>query len=372
MIAKSLRLHQFKNIPSANCEFSPRLNCFFGNNGMGKTNLLDALYYLSFTKSHLNINDSLAIQSGTDMTIVGGAYLSDIGNDEEIALSLKSDGARMSKTLKRNGKSYQAFKEHIGQFPLIIITPQDSQLIIGSPEERRRFLDQFLSQRSMDYMDALMQYKGFLAHRNAALKNGTSDPLTLEYIEAGMAASASLISRTRREFIETFAPLFDKYYEAISGGMDNVSLGYDPSISFDSESDFLDALNAVREKDRILGYTTVGVHRDDISMKLGEELIRKVGSQGQCKSFLIALKLAQFVHLKEKTEERPMLLLDDIFDKLDAERMERIINLVSEENFGQIFVTDTNRKHLDEIIDRKYDDYRLFAVNNGEVMLEKY
>lgn len=339
---------------------------------MGKTNLLDALYYLSFTKSHLNIQDSLAIHEGDDMSILGGKYRSDIGNDEEVVLSFRSEGQKIGKVLKRNGKSYQAFKQHIGQFPLIIITPQDSQLIVGGPEERRRFLDQFLSQRSVDYMEALMTYKGFLSHRNAALKAGNCDKYTLEYIEMGMAEAAVVITRTRKEFVDSFAPLFDEYYNAISGGRDDVALQYAPSVKFDTADQFISSLDQSREKDRVLGYTTGGTHRDDISMLLGSELIRKVGSQGQCKSFLIALKLAQFVHLKEKTSERPMLLLDDIFDKLDADRMERIINLVGASDFGQIFVTDTNRKHLDEIIDKKYDDYRLFAVHDGEVVLEKY
>lgn len=367
MIAQSLRLHCFKNISAADCFFSPKLNCFFGLNGMGKTNLLDALHYLSFTRSHLSIPDSLAVQEGADMAILEGKYLSDEGAVEEIVLSIAPP---KRKILKRNGKDYRRIAEHIGHLPLVIVSPQDYLLIQGTSSERRRFIDQFLCQQSAVYMDGLMRYNKALADRNALLKAERPDPSLLDVYEWQMAVEGAKIVAARQSFISYFVPLFFRHYRLISADSEQVSLAYRPSLSETSAESFAMALRDNRSRDLLLGYTSAGIHRDELEMNLGSRLIGKVGSQGQAKSFLISLKLAQYDHMQSVLTERPILLLDDIFDKLDSERVERIMSVVNQDSFGQIFITDTNRKHLDEMIAKQYDDYRLFVIHKGQVRTE--
>lgn len=363
MILERLHLVNFKSIASASCTFSPKVNCFIGLNGMGKTNLLDALHYLSFTKSHLSITDGLAVRRGQEAAVLEGVYASDHGDERQLLLQIRP-GHR--KVLRRNKKEYGRLAEHIGAFPLVIVSPQDYQLILGGSDERRRFLDRQLSQQDSVYLAALSKYQRILEQRNSLLKAQRADDSVLEVLDMQLEQVAPLIYERRELFIRAFIPLFQNYYEAISGGRDGVTLNYRSQLTA-TEGHCLEVLREARVRDRLLGYTSVGLHKDDLEMLLEGDLIRKVGSEGQRKTYLIALKFAEYTLLSEKNPERPILLLDDIFDKLDAERVERIIRLVGGSDFGQIFITDTNREHLDEIIEGWGQDYRLFQVQEGEV-----
>lgn len=359
MILSRLSIVNFKNIAQADLEFSPGLNCFLGNNGMGKTNLLDALYYLSFCKSSTLLADSQNIRHGEDFFMLQGFYTYD-DVCEEIYCGMKR---RQKKVFKRNKKEYSRLSDHIGLIPLVMISPADSELIQGGSEERRRFLDLVISQFDKAYLDKLIRYNKALMQRNTLLKQEISDPAMYEIWEEQMALAAADIYRARRRFLAEFIPVFQEFYETISGGREEVGLTY---VSHIERGDLRDLLAEVRSRDLILGYTSRGVHKDELEMTLGEYPMRRIGSQGQNKTFLIALKLAQFDYLNRNGHTVPLLLLDDVFDKLDAQRMERIISLVSQERFGQIFVTDTNREYLDAIVRRAGGDYRLFKVESGE------
>ena len=358
MILSRLSIVNFKNIAQADLVFSPGLNCFLGNNGMGKTNLLDALYYLSFCKSSTALPDSQSIRHGEDFFLLQGFYTSGEAS-EEIYCGMKR---RQKKVFKRNKKEYDRLSDHIGLIPLVMISPADAELIQGGSEERRRFLDQVISQFDKAYLDRLIRYNKALLQRNTLLKQEITDPALYEIWEEQMALAAADIYRARRAFLAEFIPVFQSFYETISGGGETVSLSY---VSHIERGDLRNLLAEVRERDLILGYTSRGVHKDELEMLLGEYPMKRIGSQGQNKTFLIALKLAQFDYLKRNGHTTPLLLLDDVFDKLDARRMERIISLVSQERFGQIFVTDTNREYLDAIVRRVGGDYRLFEVENG-------
>ena len=317
MILQRLHLLHFKSIASASCTFSPKVNCFIGLNGMGKTNLLDALHYLSFTKSHLSITDSLAVQYGQEAAVLDAVYRSDFGDERQLLLQIRP-GHR--KVLKRNKKEYPKLSDHIGAFPLVIVSPQDYQLILGGSDERRRFVDKQLSQQDSVYMAALAQYHRILEQRNVLLKSQRADDAVLEVLDLQLEQVSPLLYERRAAFVRDFIPLFQQYYTAISGGQDRVSLVYTSSLA-EYEGHCLELLREARQRDRLMGYTTMGLHKDDLQMLLGEELIRKVGSEGQNKTFLIALKFAQYALLSATNPERPLLLLDDIFDKLDAERV---------------------------------------------------
>lgn len=363
MILRRLHIVNFKSIAAASCTFSPKVNCLIGLNGMGKTNLLDALHYLSFTKSHLAITDSLAVRRGAEAAILEGSYESDQEDERQLLLQIRP-GQR--KVLKRNRKEYGRLSEHIGAFPLVIISPQDYQLILGGSEERRRFLDRQLGQQDSVYMAALTQYHKVLEQRNSLLKARSASDAVLEVLDLQLEQVAPIIFDRRARFIQDFVPLFQQYYSAISGEQEQVSLSYQSTLH-SSRGSLIDALRAARSIDLALGHSSVGLHRDDLLMQLEGELIRKVGSEGQRKTFLIALKFAQYTLLSRAQPERPLLLLDDLFDKLDAARVERIIRLVGGSDFGQIFITDTNRKYLDEIIQNWGEDYRLFEVQDGVI-----
>lgn len=363
MIIRQLNIINFKSIETASLSLSHKVNCFVGLNGMGKTNILDALHYLSLTKSHLGIHDNLAVRSGQDFAILEGVYQSDSQDERHLLLQI-SPGKR--KILKRNKKEYERLSEHIGAFPLVIISPYDSLLIQGGSEERRRFIDQQLSQEDATYLSVLTQYNKALAQRNALLKapKGATDTL-LDVIDMKMGQLAEYIYRRRSQFVADFVPHFQRYYSAISGGQEVVQLCYESQLSR-TDGDLYRLLVEVRERDRILGHTTRGVHRDDLQMLYQGEQMRRIGSQGQCKTYLISLKLAQY-HVLSLKGERPLLLLDDIFDKLDSERVGRIVSLVGGEDFGQIFITDTNREHLDSIVHTLGKEHRVFSVQHGVV-----
>ncbi|WP_329904896.1 DNA replication/repair protein RecF [Porphyromonas pogonae] len=363
MTIDQLHIINFKSIASAECSFSSKINCFVGLNGMGKTNFLDALHYLSFVRSHLGIPDTLAVRQGQEIAMLEGLYSSHNGDQRSVMLTLRPG---KKKILRRNQKEYTKLSEHIGQFPLVIISPQDYQLIQGGSDERRRFLDQLLSQQDASYMNALIQYNKNLVQRNSLLKNEHKDIALMEVIEMQMDRYGTMIASKRRQFIHEFIPIFNEYYAIISGGHERINLSYETQLTPDAPV-LMEQLRLSRPKDYILGYTTHGIHKDELLMTLNGELIRKVGSEGQNKSFLISLKLAQFAHLRKDNPEIPILLMDDIFDKLDSERVERIINLVGGNEFGQIFITDTNRKYLDEIIRKWSNDYKIFRIYNGDI-----
>ncbi len=346
MKLKQLHLINFKSIATASFDFSDKVNCFIGLNGMGKTNILDALHYLSFTKSHLGLKDSLAVRYEQEAAILDASYQTDNEDNLQILLQIK---AGQRKVLKRNKKEYDRLSQHIGQFPLVIVSPQDYQLILGTSKERQRFLDMQLSQQDPVYISALAQYNKALQQRNTLLKDGTSNASLMSILDEQMSRYARLIWERRRDFVEHFEPIFQNYYSAIAEEFLPIKLNYQSSLN-ESEGELLSILQRNLSKDRILGFTSEGIHKDDLTMMLGNERIKDVGSEGQKKTYLISLKLAQYRLLSHTTSEQPMLLLDDIFDKLDVERVKRIIELVGGQDFGQIFITDTNLKYLDEII----------------------
>jgi DNA replication and repair protein RecF len=340
---------------------SVKTNCFFGNNGMGKTNLLDAIYYLSFCKSHIHTPDSRLIRKGEDFCILQGMYDYN-GKEEDIFCAIRHN---QRKQFKRNKKEYERLSEHIGLLPLVMVSPADSDLIRGGSDERRRFVDMIISQYDKPYLNALIQYNKAVMQRNVLLREQRSDASLYEVFEMQMAAYGQQIYEQRKIFINALVPVFNAYHRLICDSGETVGLGYVSQL----DNDFMGMLKESRAKDRLLGYSSVGVHKDDMLMTLDEQLMRHTGSQGQNKTFLIALKLAQFSYMSSVGATKPILLLDDIFDKLDAERVEKITGLVSGDGFGQIFITDTNRKYLDRILEAIGQDYALFKVENGNVRL---
>ncbi len=359
MILNSISILNYRNIEEATLSFSPKVNCFTGNNGMGKTNMLDAIYYLSFSKSYLNNGDSLAMRNNTDFMMLQGSYLRR-GEYEDISLGLQR-GKR--KVLKRGGKEYQKLSQHIGLIPLVMISPQDWELIRGSGSERRRLIDQIISQSNSQYLTHLIRYNKSIESRNMLLKQGMSDPILLETIEMQISDAATIIHSARAKWIEDFTPIFHRYYNAIAQNSETVKLEYRSELN---NSQMQHILDNNRNKDIALSYTSQGIHRDDIELLLSDHPMRKIGSQGQCKTYTIALRLAQYDFLKQQSGLRPILLLDDIFDKLDSTRVKNIMKVVAREEFGQIFITDTNRTHLDEIIQEVGGDYRIYYVDNGK------
>lgn len=362
MQLNSISIVNYKNISEADLEFSPKINCFIGNNGMGKTNLLDAIYYLSFCKSHSNSIDSQNILHNADFFVIQGKY--QVGeNYEEIYCGMKR---RQKKQFKRNKKDYERLSDHIGLLPLVLVSPDDSSLINEGSDERRKFIDSVISQYNKNYLSELLHYNNALKQRNALLKLETpADTSLFEIWEEQMVAHGHYIYNKRKEFIEEFIPIFQNFYSFISSGNEQISLSY---LSQYDKYDVKKHIEETRQRDIILGYSTCGIHKDELEMQLDTYPIKRVGSQGQNKTYLISLKLAQFDFLKRIHKISPLLLLDDIFDKLDSERVKKIIELVSEDYFGQIFITDTNREHLDHILSQIDQPSSIFKVNNGSVL----
>ncbi len=359
MTIERISILNFKNIEQADLIFSPKMNCLFGNNGMGKTNLLDALFYLSFCKNHTNLTDSQLIMHDRDFSVLQAVYLFD-GVREEIYCGIKR---KQRKIFKKNKKEYERLSEHIGFLPLVMISPADSDLIQGGSEERRKFVDMVISQYDREYLHALIKYNKALLQRNSLLKETRpQDDSLFEIWEEQLVFHGRMIHQKRRVFVETFLPIFQEYHQTICQGEESVGLKYESQLN---DIDLADLLRDKRERDRLFGYTTSGIHKDDFSFILDGYLMRKIGSQGQSKTYLIALKLAQFNFLVKTGSSVPILLLDDVFDKLDGARVEQIVKLVAQPQFGQIFITDTNRKYLDEILAKMDHDYKLFQVENG-------
>ena len=348
--------------------FSDKLNCFVGLNGQGKTNILDAIYYLSFTKSAYNAIDSQNINHDEDMAMVQGKYV-DGETEEVIACGLKRG---VKKQFRRGKKDYKRLLDHIGLIPLVMVSPQDSELVVEGSEERRRFMDGVISQYNKAYLEHLTQYNALLKQRNSLLKQYENVGLEqlptdlFEVLEMQMVQYAEPIYTERVKFIEQFTPYFQEVYRAISGDKEQVSLGY---LSQLHERDLSESFARTRARDIIIGWTSQGVHKDELEMKLGEYPLRRVGSQGQQKSYLLAMKLGQALYLNSvhAVNQKPILLLDDIFDKLDSERVERIVQLVVGQQFGQIFITDTDRQHLTSILRENARDAKIWHVENGEV-----
>ena len=363
MILEHLSIINYKNIREATLDFSPKMNCFVGQNGEGKTNLLDAIYYLSFCRSAFNPIDSQVLNHDSDFFVLDACYRHDHGDEEWVYCGMKRG---TKKHFKRNKKEYKRLSQHIGLIPLIFVSPSDTLLIEGGSEERRRLMDVVIAQFDTSYIDSLNAYNKALQQRNALLKmDEEPDPMLMDIWEQEMAQHGEALYHKRNAFIEEFIPVFQEIYSSISGNKETVALGY---TSHCQRGPLLDVIRRDRAKDRAVGYSLHGIHRDDLEMLLGGYPIRREGSQGQNKTYTLALKLAQFDFLRRTASTTtPLLLLDDIFDKLDAQRVEQIISLVSGPQFGQIFITDTNREHLDRILKCGNFDYRLFAVKAGEV-----
>ena len=359
MILKKLSLLNYKNIKEATLTLSPKFNCFIGSNGVGKTNVLDSIYFLSFCHSAYSSQDSLVIRHDEPFLVLEGEY-----EDFSIYCGMKRG---QKKHFKRDKKEYKRLSEHIGLIPIVMVAPGDTLLIGGASEERRRFMDLVISQLDRSYIASLNRYNKALQQRNALLKNEDEqfDWDVIAILEEQMAADGESLYQQRNQFVSRLLPLFQQFYSTISGEHERVELQY---LSHCQRGPLLDVIRNGRAKDRIMGYSLYGVHRDDLEILIDGHPMRVEGSQGQQKTFVIALKLAQFDFLKgSNAHTMPILLLDDIFDKLDAARVEKIVQLVSGDGFGQIFITDTNRDHLDQILQMSNADYRLFLVNDGEI-----
>ncbi len=367
MILRKLSILNYKNIREATLVLSPKINCFIGHNGVGKTNVLDAVYYLSFCRSASNPIDSQVIRHDEPFCMIEGQYsenLEDSGSSELISCGIKRG---VKKHFKRNKKEYKRLSEHIGLIPLVVVSPADTLLIEGGSEERRRLMDMVISQYDRSYIDALTRYNNALLQRNTLLKqeDPSPDPMLLQIWEEQMAEAGEEIYRKRDAFVKELVPLFQQFYDQISSGRETVGLEY---LSHCQRGPLLEVIQRDRHKDLAVGYSLHGIHRDDLVFTLGGHPMKREGSQGQNKTYAIALKLAQFDFLKRTSSQTtPLLLLDDIFDKLDAERVEQIVRLVSGDAFGQIFITDTNRDHLDQILRGSALDYKIFDVDNGEI-----
>lgn len=363
MILNRLCAISFKNIEQAELEFSAGINCIVGSNGAGKTNLLDALYYLSMCKSFFGLTDGQSIRSGSDFFMLDGRYSTDEGLSENIVCSF---GRGSAKVLKRNGKEYEKLSEHIGLLPIVMITPSDISLISESADERRRYLNMLISQIDRDYLNALVRYNRMLAERNKLLKQPSTASFAdiLEVLDLQMTQYAKIIHLRRGQIITELTELTAHYYAILSSEAEQVGMSYRSDLN---DADYGELLICSRAKDLACGFTTVGIHRDDMRMTLGNFTLRKFGSQGQQKSFLTALKLAQYDIIEKYLKRKPLLLLDDIFDKLDSSRVENLLGIVSGDHFGQIFITDCNRERIDNILSRAQIDYSRFELEAGKI-----
>jgi DNA replication and repair protein RecF len=364
MYLKKLLLTNFKNYELGELEFSPKINCFVGNNGVGKTNILDAIHYLSLTKSFFNSIDSISIKHGEDYFVIQGTFNRD-GEEDNIYCAFQK---QKPKLLRRNGKEYQKLSDHVGRYPVVMISPADSALVTEGSEDRRKFLNKIVSQYNAEYLDSVLKYSKALQHRNRLLKDfraaGRFDGDMLAGWDAQLVKYGDYVFRERDSLVNELIPVFQEYYEMISNGREQVRLKY---LSHLAEGSFQEALLNAIGKDRFLEYTTVGIHKDDLLLEMNGFPVRSLGSQGQQKSYLVALKLAKFDYIKRKAGFPPILLLDDIFDKFDAERVEQIIRLVGNHRFGQIFITDTHQSRLQEILFSHKIDFKLFRIFNNRV-----
>lgn len=357
-----LLLINFKNVHQAELSLSEGFNCFVGDNGAGKTNILDAVYYLSMSKSAFTMTDGQSVSHGEEFFVVEGSYETDSSRQEVVNCSFSR---RAGKVLKRNGKEYDRIADHVGAFPVVIISPQDGELITDAAEERRKYLNGFLSQLDKTYLKTIMRYNAVLAERNRYLKSASAEEMLLIY-DQQLSDLGGQVYEARRAVVERMQPLVAEYYSVLSDDREQVDISYRSELS---EASLSELLLRARQRDIVNQFTTSGVHRDDVIFRIGGYPLRKYGSQGQQKSFLIALKLAQFRLMSEVGGERPILLLDDLFDKLDIGRVEKLLSLVSSDDFGQIIITDCNRERLESTLLSANKCYQLFEVDGGDVKL---
>jgi DNA replication and repair protein RecF len=365
MILRRLSLVGFKNIASGALEFSSGLNCLVGENGAGKTNVMDAVHYLSMCRSSLGGTDRQSVRHGAEFFLVEGEYTADAGHGLRVACSFSpaAGGASGGKKMKADGKEYERLSDHVGLVPVVMVSPADTFLISDAADERRRWLNAFISQLDRACLQALVRYNAVLAERNRLLKDPGASTEILDVLDMQLAVHGDVIHARRAEITERMRPLVADYYARLSDDREQVSMTYRSEVA---QGGMAAVLAAARGKDIANGFTTGGIHRDDIVMRIGGDALRRYGSQGQQKSFLIALKLAQFAVVREVTGETPILLLDDLFDKLDTGRVERLIELV-EGLAGQVFISDCNRLRLEEVLKRGGREYSLFEIENGEI-----
>jgi DNA replication and repair protein RecF len=363
MYLNKLSLVNFKNYSESVLDLHPKLNCFVGDNGVGKTNLLDAIYYLCMCKSYFNATDIYSIKANEDFMLLQGEFIRQEKN-EEIHCGLQRE---KKKQFRRNKKDYDRLSDHIGLLPVVMVSPADIQLIVDGSEERRKYINRVISQYNRTYLDNTMKYNKVLSQRNRLLKDikgkNTQADL-LDIFDDQLLEVGSLIFEERKQFIEKFIPVFAKFYSFISEDNESVELVYRSQLH---NADYKKLLKDSRRKDMIVQYTTVGIHRDDLVLHLDGIPIKKIGSQGQQKTYLVSLKLAQFDFLKEVKTIRPVLLLDDVFDKFDANRVKQILKLVADEEFGQIFITHTNLDRMNTILKELNIDHKLFHVQPDKV-----
>lgn len=361
MLLNKLAITNFKNISEARLEFSPKVNCFLGDNGMGKSNLLDAIYYMSFCKSFSGLTDLQLIKRGETFATIRGCYTRR-GLDEELTLGLQQ-GRR--KSFKRSGKEYDRLSQHIGAFPLVIASPTDINLVTGTGEERRRLMDMVISQTDPIYLEQLIRYTRALQQRNKLLRDHCVDPALYLSVELAMERAAVYLTSARLKWVEELSGIFAERYGAIAADGEIPSIELRSHLASESRG-FGVMLDSARRHDEFVGHTSVGPHRDDLELSLNDMPVRRVASQGQCKTYTLALRLAQYQFLEQSSSMKPLMLLDDVFDRLDARRVERLVEVVSGDGFGQIFITDTNRSHLDNIMTRTgAGDHCSWLVQNG-------
>lgn len=358
-ILEKIIISDFRNIELQELEFSPNINCISGNNGEGKTNLLDAVYYLSMTKSAFAASDRYTFRHGTEEFSIAGTYRMENGLSSRFALQTSAKG---EKKVKRDDKPYTKVSEHVGVLPVVIVSPADVSMVSESGEERRKFVNAVLSQMDHEYLVALQQYNRLLLQRNKMLKDMNPDRSLLEVIDMRMAALAEPVYKARKKFVEDLKPIVREYYRLVSGGSEEVDITYETELD---KAPLDEILSASFEKDRALRYTSAGIQRDDFVFTMNGWPLRRHGSQGQQKSFLVSLKFAQYEIMKRAYGFAPLLLLDDVFDKLDMGRISNLLQMVSGKDFGQIFITDSNKVRMSGIVDALTQDRAYFETSAG-------
>ena len=359
MILKSITLTNYKSFSAKTVDLDPKINCFIGSNGVGKSNVLDAIYHLSFGKSYFNPISSQNIKHGEDFFAIKGSYRNE-SKEEVVIINFKKND---KKVIKRNNKKYEKFSDHIGFIPLVIISPSDRNLIAEGSDIRRKFIDSVISQSDKKYLENLINYNKILTQRNSLLKlifkNKNFDKQTIQVYDSQLESIGEKIHMKRKMFLNHFIPVFKDKYKSISNNNEDVDIRYKTDLEFDKLSVLL---QENIEKDMFLQYTSKGIHKDDLVFNINDYSVKKFGSQGQQKSLLIALKLSQFDFLKSQNKNNPILLLDDIFDKLDKNRVKQIINLVSANDFGQIFISDTDEERTIESIKEINNSNKIFKL----------
>ena len=361
MTLDTIEIIDFKNIAEQHIALSNGINCLVGDNGAGKTNILDAVHFLSLARSMHTLTDAQNIRHGQEAFLLEGHFTRDDNRPEQVVCAYTR---RSGKVLKYNGKEYDKLSDHVGRIPIVVVSPADSALISDSAEERRRYLNRFISQIDRRYMNALIRYNAALQERNKLLKASPSEEMLLIY-DAMLEASASIIYESRTKLIERLRPLVEEYYAQLAEKREVIGIEYRSELQTTPLSELL---LASRQRDFVNEHTCVGIHRDDMLLTIGGYPLRKFGSEGQQKSFLIALKLAEYSLLAEHTQEKPILLLDDLFDKLDMRRVAQLLRLVAGDIFGQILITDCNKHRLETTLQDADAEYKLFTISDGAAL----